>query len=167
MSKNPKSEHEMAKACCRCGISFSMGANAKGSWRWNGTGWEHKCSDVPPQSGYFSAIAPPNPLMDYMPIFTDDELVFGFQPIASEREVLEKLAAYAHQAWAEWMQYLFDKSQSNSDGTVTIPSWAVQRWQRQLNTSYADLLEQEKNLDRLEAGKMMQIMGFKVDHGHD
>ena len=70
----------------------------------------------------------------------------------------EKLAAYAHSAWAGWMNYLFKKSTLNDDGTVTIPAWAVKRWKRQAATPYDELPETEKASDRKEAGEMLQIM---------
>ena len=72
--------------------------------------------------------------------------------------VREGLAAYAHEAWSGWMRYLFEKSQDNNDGTVTIPAWAVERWRRQMNTPYADLPEGEKSSDRNEAEKMLTIV---------
>jgi len=70
----------------------------------------------------------------------------------------EKLAEYAHEAWSGWMRYLFEKSERNSDGTVTIPAWAVARWTRQMNTPYADLPENEKESDREEADKIIAIL---------
>lgn len=70
----------------------------------------------------------------------------------------EQLAEYAHEAWSGWMKYLFEKSQHNDDGTVTIPAWAVERWKRQMNTAYADLPEQEKESDRAEADEIMAIL---------
>jgi hypothetical protein len=69
----------------------------------------------------------------------------------------EQLADYAHDAWSGWMEYLFEKSKENSDGSVTIPTELVKRWKRQLNTSYKDLSEKEKNSDRDEADKMIKI----------
>lgn len=59
----------------------------------------------------------------------------GEEEKPKENDVREKLAEYAHNAWSGWMKYLFDKSIINNDGTCTIPKWAVERWQRQLNTS--------------------------------
>ena len=70
----------------------------------------------------------------------------------------EKLAEYAHNAWSGWMKYLFEKSVQNADGTVTIPTWAVIRWRRQMNTQYEALPEGDKELDRLEADKMLAIL---------
>ncbi len=79
--------------------------------------------------------------------------------------LLEALADYAHEAWSGWMRYLFSKSQENPDGTVTIPKWAVDRWRRQLRTPYRFLTEDEKNSDRAEAMKILDL--FKAHCGKE
>lgn len=79
------------------------------------------------------------------------------KPKKETDRVREKLAEYAHEAWAGWMKYLFEKSQSNADGTVTIPAWAVERWQRQMNTPYVELPNSEKRSDFDEADRMLSI----------
>jgi len=56
------------------------------------------------------------------------------------------------------MEYLFSKSAINSDGTATIPKWAVDRWTRQLETKYEDLIEDEKKSDREEATKYIEAL---------
>lgn len=68
------------------------------------------------------------------------------------------MAEYAHNAWAGWMKYLFEKSIKNIDGTVTIPAWAVKRWMYQMNKSFADLPEEMKPSDRDEAKKILEII---------
>ena len=73
-------------------------------------------------------------------------------------DIREKFAEYAHDAWSGWMKYLFRKSTLNDDGTVTIPKWAVDRWQRQASTAYKDLSEKEKDNDRDEADFMFEII---------
>lgn len=70
----------------------------------------------------------------------------------------EALADYAHEAWSGWMKYMFSKAEPNDDGTWTMPAWAVERWQRQMSTPYADLPEEEKASDRAEADKMLAIV---------
>lgn len=77
-----------------------------------------------------------------------------------EESVLEELSAYAHGAWSGWMKYMFGKSTINEDGTMTIPKWAVERWTKQMNLSYIELLEEEKNSDREEAEKMLSIINI-------
>jgi len=75
-----------------------------------------------------------------------------------DTETVEKLADYAHEAWAGWMRFLFRMATTNDDGSVTIPADLVARWQRQTKTPYADLPENEKDSDRAEAMKMMDII---------
>jgi hypothetical protein len=75
-----------------------------------------------------------------------------------DTEVRERLAAYAHMAWAGWMAYLFGKCQSHADGSVTIPAWAVERWVRQMLTLYEDLPVSEQVSDLVEADKILQIV---------
>ena len=72
--------------------------------------------------------------------------------------LLEKLADYAHKAWSGWMKYMFEKSVKNIDGTITIPKWAVERWSRQANTEYINLMKSEKESDKDEARRMIKIM---------
>lgn len=73
----------------------------------------------------------------------------------------EQLAKYAHEAWSGWMEYVFSKAAINDDGTITLPKWAVDRWKRQVNSSYKELSEEEKESDRSEADKMINIMSKK------
>ncbi len=73
-------------------------------------------------------------------------------------KIREELAKYAHNQWTGWMDYLFEKSIDNSDGTVTIPKWAVDRWKAQCKTNYEDLSEKEKDSDRSEADGMLNIL---------
>jgi hypothetical protein len=60
------------------------------------------------------------------------------------------------------MKYLFSKGTFNGDGTWTMPKWAVDRWQRQMNTPYAELSEAEQDSDRSEADKFIAILDQAV-----
>lgn len=57
------------------------------------------------------------------------------------------------------MSHLFSKGAFNADGSWTMPSEYVQRWQRQMNTPYAALPEPEKASDRLEADRVLALIG--------
>lgn len=70
----------------------------------------------------------------------------------------EKLADLCHRQWSGWMSYLFSKGTFNDDGTWTMPAWAVDRWQRQMNTPYSELLVEEKDSDRAEADRFLEII---------
>ena len=80
-----------------------------------------------------------------------------------ETDKRENLAKLAHEQWSGWMEYLFSKGMFNSDGTWTMPQWAVDRWKRQMKTDYKDLSESEKNSDRKEADKFIRVMEGKND----
>lgn len=75
-----------------------------------------------------------------------------------KNELRERLAKLAHEQWSGWMQYLFEKSTLNDDGTATIPKWAVDRWTRQIGTKYDDLPQEEKDSDRAEADRVIEIL---------
>jgi len=70
----------------------------------------------------------------------------------------EDLANLCHDQWSNWTKYLFDKCVKNSDGTLTIPLWAVERWSKQFNTDYKQLSESEMDSDRTEADKFIDII---------
>ena len=69
----------------------------------------------------------------------------------------EKLAELAHEQWCGWMQYLFEKGTFNSDGTWTMPEWAVSRWVIQMGMPYNRLSKEEKESDRKEADKFLAV----------
>ena len=69
----------------------------------------------------------------------------------------EELAEYAHEAWSGWMKHMF-KMGMFMDGVWVMPKILVERWHRQMNTPYDDLTETEKDSDRAEADKMLEIM---------
>lgn len=70
---------------------------------------------------------------------------------------MEALADIEHQRWASWQQHVFNKC-SVINGNVVIPAWAVDRWQRQIATSYAELSEEEKEADRQEVRKYLKVI---------
>ena len=80
----------------------------------------------------------------------------------SKREILAELA---HAQWTGWMEYLFSKGIKNEDGTWTMPIWAVERWERQCKTPYADLSFDEKESDRKEADKF--LLALSVENKKD
>lgn len=70
----------------------------------------------------------------------------------------EQLAALAHEQWAGWMRYMFERSRERIDGTVIIPRGLAERWTQQMNTAYTDLPEEEKISDRVEADKVLAVI---------
>lgn len=70
----------------------------------------------------------------------------------------ERLAALAHEQWSGWMRHLFGETFGSSAGEETIPRWAVERWERQIATPYAELSEAEKDSDRKEADRVLALL---------
>lgn len=70
----------------------------------------------------------------------------------------ELLADLCHKQWSGWMTYMLSKGVFNKDGSWTMPAEFVQRWTRQMNTSYTDLAEAEQNSDRIEADKFINLI---------
>lgn len=73
-------------------------------------------------------------------------------------DLREQLAALAHEQWAAWMAYLFEQSRPNDDGSVTIPASLAARWRRQVASDYAGLPDEERESDRIEADKVLEIV---------
>lgn len=76
----------------------------------------------------------------------------------------ETLAEYAHDAWSSWMKYMESKILPGCyhDGDQLVGGWVPielrDRWERQMNTPYADLPEEEKESDRAEADKILSVL---------
>lgn len=72
----------------------------------------------------------------------------------------ENLASIQHAIWSHWMHYLFAVCEQNQDGSYTIPPNLVERWQRQMNTNYEALSEEEKRSDQEQADKILITLPF-------
>ncbi len=74
------------------------------------------------------------------------------------KEDKEKIAELCHKQWAGWLKYMFGKSLKRMNGTIIIPEWAVKRWRRQAYTPYKKLSSKEKDSDRAEADKFIELI---------
>lgn len=72
-------------------------------------------------------------------------------------DIKERLAEYVHEAWSGWMDYMFMCSAKDERGQIIIPPKLVERWERQMATPYYLLPENEKQSDRDEADKIIEI----------
>jgi len=76
-------------------------------------------------------------------------------------DLREQFAAYVHEAWSGWMQYMFSKTRPRADGNryvhrdIVLPEVFVTRWQHQCATPYSKLTGEEKESDRAEADKIL------------
>ncbi len=71
---------------------------------------------------------------------------------------LEDLASLQHGIWSHWMEYLFRVGTLNEDGTFTIPADKVERWMLQMETKYHDLPEDQRESDRDQAKKVINLL---------
>lgn len=65
----------------------------------------------------------------------------------------EELARLQHEIWSHWMRYQFSVMEGNK-----IPQDKVERRTRQMNTSYDQLTEKEKDSDREQADKILSLI---------
>ena len=70
---------------------------------------------------------------------------------------IERMSDHIHSVWARWIEYMFSFCTENDNGTLTIPKENVDRWSRQRRATYAELLEAEKESDRIEAREILAI----------
>lgn len=78
------------------------------------------------------------------------------------KALIETLSAVEHDRWAHWQSYLHSKCKENDDGSLTIPKELVEKWNTQIETSYSDLTEKEKESDREQVMKYLHyILEYK------
>jgi hypothetical protein len=78
----------------------------------------------------------------------------------------EKLADLAHEQWSGWMRYMLPilepilktREDHFPDEVPERAFASLVRWKRQLSTPYADLPENEKESDRVEADKVLALI---------
>lgn len=74
----------------------------------------------------------------------------------SEQSVREKLAAIEHERWADWQAWVHKIINEGVEGT-TLEQF-IERWERQINTPYADLSQAEKDSDLVQVDRYWPIV---------
>ena len=88
----------------------------------------------------------------------DSSKIKPFTPIDDSLNI-EALAAIQHDIWAHWMKYQFSCCKWDVlNGTAIIPADKLERWNRQVKTSYAQLSEKEKESDREQVRKFLHLV---------
>lgn len=77
---------------------------------------------------------------------------------SDQNKLIEELAAIEHERWAHWQRYLHSKCLKNQDGSLVIPAELVARWDKQMNTDYAHLTQNEKQSDREQVEKYLPLL---------
>ena len=79
--------------------------------------------------------------------------------------MLEVVAEECHKQWAGWTEYLLSKCLPIPSGNLVLGLEWKDRWMRQVNTSYAELSEPEKDSDRREARKILASLARASSSG--
>ena len=77
----------------------------------------------------------------------------------------ETLADLEHARWSRWQRYMHSKCVQHADGSLTIPTYLVAGWERQILTTYDKLSESEKDSDRKEADVTLAAIGRWFSQG--
>lgn len=76
-------------------------------------------------------------------------------------ELREKLADIEHQRWSDWQKYMHSRGiedKKMGEGYLCIPLGLVKHWERQINTPYSKLTEQEKESDREQVNRYLPLI---------
>jgi len=78
----------------------------------------------------------------------------------TDQNLREAIAAVQHEIWAHWMRYQFSQGYPDArhPGCLIVPAEKVERWTRQMNTPYSALTEGEKESDREQADKVLDVI---------
>lgn len=68
------------------------------------------------------------------------------------------LSATIHDIWSGWAKDVLDNCWIAPDGTYAISKDRADRWKRQIGTPFQQLTEEEKELDRTEARKIVRAV---------
>jgi hypothetical protein len=72
--------------------------------------------------------------------------------------LVEKLAKIEHERWSHWQRYVHSKGSRQSDGSLLLPAELVRRWDKQIETEYDGLSDEEKDSDREQVRKYLPII---------
>lgn len=67
---------------------------------------------------------------------------------SEDPDLREELADLAHEQWSGWMKYMFENWDDEH----------VARWERQMETPYSELSEEEQDSDRKEADRVLAVL---------
>jgi hypothetical protein len=79
-------------------------------------------------------------------------------------QLREALADFEHARWSDWQEWVHGRCVQNDDGSLTIPAEDVERWNRQIETDYLELSEEEKDSDRKQVDRYLHLIeDFIID----
>ncbi len=78
--------------------------------------------------------------------------------ILESSEVIDRLASIEHDRWSHWQRYVHTHCQRREDGSLIIPPELVARWERQIETPFFDLSEDERESDRQQVREYLPVV---------
>ena len=69
-----------------------------------------------------------------------------------------RLADVEHERWSHWQRYVHSKGLRQTDGSLLLPADLVARWEKQIDTKYAELDDQERESDREQVRKYLPLI---------
>jgi hypothetical protein len=79
-----------------------------------------------------------------------------------EKDFVEAGAVLEHDRWARWQKYMFSKGHKDHEFFM-IPIKLWERWQRQIDTPYAELSDEEQESDRKETRNYLSLIRSTVE----
>jgi hypothetical protein len=76
--------------------------------------------------------------------------------------LLDVLADIEHERWSHWQRYMHKQATKQADGSLVLPAHLVSRWEKQINTPFASLSEEEKESDREQVRKYLPIIASAI-----
>ena len=72
--------------------------------------------------------------------------------------LLEQLAAIEHERWAHWQRFMHGKGERKPDGSLVLPADLVAKWERLIETPYAQLTDKERESDREQVRRYLPVI---------
>lgn len=72
--------------------------------------------------------------------------------------LVERLAALEHERWSHWQRYMHGKAERAPDGSLVIPADLADHWKRQMETSYEELGDNERDSDREQVRRYLPLV---------
>lgn len=79
-------------------------------------------------------------------------------PTQNRAELIEALASIEHDRWSHWQKYLHSTAEHQPDGSLRLAPELVRRWEKQMNSDYMTLTEEEKDSDREQVMKYLPMI---------
>ncbi len=71
---------------------------------------------------------------------------------------IDNLADIEHDRWSHWQKYMHQKGERQPDGSLLISADLVAQWDRQIQTPFAELTDDEKESDRDQVRKYIPVV---------